>query len=312
MLVIPMAPHYCLYVPVCSEGAAMKRYKANIRLRASIKAQAAFRSGLLLLLLPFCIEPGQRVYAQQPVTPAALVNAPLNTAQVIDNLVLMDLDRARALHAYRVTESLQEKNRGFPGARSAQMVVNVSYQSPGTKQFTVQSAIGSKLVIARVFKKLLNAEEEVLGAEAQKHTALNRDNYDFAAAGYESTHSGSAYVLQVRPRRKARFLYRGRIWVDAKAFAVVRVQAQPAKNPSFWTRDSEIEELYKKVGEFWLPASIHSVTSVRLGGLAEMTIRYSDYVITSANAVGNVPVVTAEVTRGQRTRRQAKAQPAKD
>ena len=91
--------------------------------------------------------------------------------------------------------------------------------------------------------------------EAQKKTALNRINYHFELTRQERAPSGSTYVLRVSPKRKDRFLYRGRIWVDAKDFAVIRLEAEPAKNPSFWAKSSEIERIYKKVGVFWLPSS---------------------------------------------------------
>jgi hypothetical protein len=47
---------------------------------------------------------------------------------------------------------------------------------------------------------------------------------------------------------------------------VVRIKAEPAKNPSFWTRSTRIEHRYVKVNDFWLPAHNRSLTSVRLGG----------------------------------------------
>ena len=39
------------------------------------------------------------------------------------------------------------------------------------------------------------------------------------------------YVLNVIPRTDEKFLYRGKIWVDAKDFAVTRIEAEPAKEP---------------------------------------------------------------------------------
>jgi hypothetical protein len=256
-----------------------------------------------LLLLPFaglCRPAG----AQQTVA-SAVVNGPLSTEQVVTNLVSMNRERAQALHAYRVTETFRLKYRGFPGTRTAEMVVDVKYHSPGTKQFTIRSATGSRLVINKVFRKLLEAEQQVLGAAATKRTALNTDNYSFAGAGHDDDLSSLAYVLRVNPLTKSKFLYHGRIWVNANDFAVVRVEAEPAKNPSFWTRDVEIEQLYMKVGDFWLPARIHSITAVRLGGHAELTVQYSNYVITSADPVGSLaalePAKTAEAPHGQRT-----------
>lgn len=50
-----------------------------------------------------------------------------------------------------------------------------------------------------------------------------------------------------------KFLYRGRVWVNAKDFAVCRIEAEPAKNPSIWIKRTDIRHAYLKVGDFWLP-----------------------------------------------------------
>ena len=116
-------------------------------------------------------------------------------------------------------------------------------------------------------------------------------NYDFELIGQEKTPTGLTYVLRISPKRKHAFLCSGRIWVDAKDFAVTRLEAEPAKNPSFWTRNSEIEEVYMKVNDFWLPARNHSVTAIRLGGRAELTIQYKNYQITNADPIGGLPTL---------------------
>ncbi len=164
--------------------------------------------------------------------------------------------------------------------------MDVKYQAPATKEFIIQSETGSKLIIDRVFKKLLQSEKEALEAENLRRTALNQENYVFTLLGYEITSAGSMYVLSVEPRRKEKFLYSGRIWVDGEDFAVVRIEAEPAKNPSFWTRNTKIEHRYVKVNDFWLPARNHSLTSVRLGGRADLTIDYQDYQVTPASLPG--------------------------
>jgi hypothetical protein len=66
------------------------------------------------------------------------------------------------------------------------------------------------------------------------------------------------------------------------------LEAEPAKNPSFWTKNSEIEQVYMKVSGFWLPVRNHSITEIRLGGTAELTIHYSNYRITSKEQVRNL------------------------
>lgn len=222
----------------------------------------------------------------QSVPPAACTG--LSGEQVVNNLIRMNLERAALLPAYRSTRTYRVEYHGFPGSRSAEMVVDVKYQPPGTKEFAVRSQTGSKLIMDRVFKKLLEGEKEAFfEAENQKSTALNHENYAFTLLGCESAPTGRMYVLAVEPRAKSKFLYRGKIWVDGDDFAVTRIAAEPAKNPSFWIRQTEIEQVYAKVNEFWLPTRNHSVTAVRLGGHADFTIEYRDYQLATSTAPAN-------------------------
>ena len=118
------------------------------------------------------------------------------------------------------------------------------------------------------------------------------------------------------PKRKGKFLYRGRIWVNAQDFAVVRVEAEPAKHLSFWIRSTEFDRRYEKVGDFWLPARNHSISKIRFGGHAELTIQYVNYLITSVGPVGSLPVTdpapAAGTTGAQHAKPQARAQAAKE
>ena len=190
------------------------------------------RSHLAILLLLLATGLWQAGSAQEAQPALSMPAAPLGAKQVVENLVRMDRQRAEALRAYQGSRSYHVEYRGFPGSRSAEMVVAMSYRSPETKEFTVQSQAGSRLIIDKVFKKLLESEEEALEAETQRRTALNSDNYVFALVGYESTAAGSTYILALEPKVKSKFLYRGRIWVDGSDFAVTRIEAQPAKSPS--------------------------------------------------------------------------------
>jgi hypothetical protein len=44
--------------------------------------------------------------------------------------------------------------------------------------------------------------------------------------------------------------------------------------------------MYSKIGEFWLPSHDHSVSQIRLGGDADLTIDYFDYKTTGATSLG--------------------------
>ena len=204
----------------------------------------------------------------------------------MNKLVQRNLERAQALTAYQGTRIYRLEYRGFPGSRSAEMIVDVSYKTPETKEFTIRSAKGSQLLIKKVFHKLLQSEKEALTEESQARVALNKANYSFALTGYERMPTGLCFILSVEPLTRNKLLYRGRIWVDAEDFAVVRIEAEPARNPSFWTKETRIEQAYAKVGDFWLPLSNRSSSAIRLGGHAYLTIDYQDYRITTAAPLG--------------------------
>lgn len=262
--------------------------RTDVRADLKNKERALFFAALLIPLLLACIGPERAACAQQPGASAPIMKAPLSQEQVVENLVAMDLRRAHALNAFQGTQLYRLEYHGFGGTRSAEMTVDVRYRSPNTKEFTIRSATGSKLIIRKVFKKLLQAEKQAMEVEAQRRDAMNNDNYDFTLMGYKSTPSGSMYVLGVKPKTEGLFLYRGQIWVDAEGFAVARLKAQPAKNPSFWIKHIEIEEVYKRVGDFWLPVSSQSIATIRFGGRAILTIQYQNYKITSADTVSNL------------------------
>jgi hypothetical protein len=219
--------------------------------------------------------------------PPSITTAPLSVDQVVDNLVRKDEERAQALRHYECTRVYHLSYRGFPGDRDAEMIVEATYDSPSAKSFHVVSQTGSKLVIERVFKRLLESEKEAAGPEMHARTLLNRDNYDMALIGFEPSDQGSQYVLAVFPKARSKYVYRGKVWVDGTDFAVTRIDAEPAQNPSFWTKKSEIHHQYMKVQDFWLPQRNESVSYIRLGGRATLTIEYGDYRVTDSRLSGN-------------------------
>src|SRR5258708_36065248 len=189
----------------------------------------------------------------------------------------MNKNRIEALRGYQAKRISRVEYKGFPGTRSAEMVVSVTSAAPGAKEFVIQSATGSNVIIEKVFHKLLEAEKEALNAENQPSSGLTQENYRFRLVGYESGPSGAMYVLTVEPRKSEKYLYRGRIWVDADDFAVVPLEAEPAKNPSFWTKKAEIGQGYTQCTDFCLSTRHHSLTSVRLGAHAQLASDYKDH-----------------------------------
>ncbi|MFZ0298765.1 MAG: hypothetical protein WAM13_10500 [Candidatus Sulfotelmatobacter sp.] len=203
--------------------------------------------------------------------------------QIARRLQERNAERTAALEQFNGTRVYHLQYRGFPSDRDAEMVVNVTYDAPDAKKFSVVSESGSKFVIDHVFKKLLEGEQEAANSENRRNSALTSENYEFTSAGYETTPEGAEYVLNLLPKTKNKFLYRGKIWVDAKDFAVVRIEGEPAKNPSWWIKKTEVKHRYVKVNDFWVPAENHTESLIRLGGRAILSIEYKDYKITKAS-----------------------------
>ena len=225
--------------------------------------------------------PAQEMRAVSPLENQA--NGSLAVSEVVANLVAGNAERAKALDSYTGRRTYRLDYHGLPGNLQSEMVVKVIYRAPSTKKFTVISEKGSKLIINRVFHKLLESEEEALNAKNRQETALNVLNYEFTLIRFEHTPERSCYVLSVRPKASNKFLYHGTIWVDATDFAVSRIEAEPAKNPSFWTKKSQILQTYIKAGNFWMPSNNRTTTTVRFGGKAVLNIDYDDYELSESH-----------------------------
>jgi len=137
---------------------------------------------------------------------------------------------------------------------------------------------------------LLEAERESLKSENRERVEITGENYDFTLLETQDTGDGCSYVLDVQPKIVNKFLFRGKVWVDAKDFAICRIEAEPAKNPSFWIKKTKIHHSFVKVGGFWLPAENRSVSEIRLDGRATLTIKYEGYEIQAG------PVLNATTT----------------
>jgi len=161
--------------------------------------------------------------------------------------------------------------------KHAEMQVNVACGSDGTKHFEVVSEDGWKSAHKHVLHKMLESETETSRPDSRPKTRLVGENYQFTLVGSDYLQGRPVYIVEALPRRSDKYLFRGRIWVDAQDFAVARVEGEPAKNASFWIRSTHFVAQYQKSGPFWYPSSTTSVTEARIFGTTDVNIRYFDY-----------------------------------
>jgi hypothetical protein len=201
--------------------------------------------------------------------------ASLSAAEIVAQMSQHNQMRNDRLAHYHSVRHYHVEYNGFSAHLAANMDVDATYDAQGGKSFRVLSQSGSRMLCDKVLKRAVDSEREA--SADRKATALSPANYNFTLLGAEPVNGRPAYILQVEPVSASKYLYRGRVWVDAADFALVKLEATPAKNPSFWISKTLIDQSFVHSGEFWLPARNRSETHVRVGGAAVFTIDYGEY-----------------------------------
>lgn len=208
-------------------------------------------------------------------TPSAYPQQQLDAAAVIAKLIQHNGEREKLGGGYTGHRRYVLQNQRLN--KRAEMVVSVKCGPEGTKHFDVVSEDGWKSANKHVIRKMLESETETSQPQVRPATSLTPQNYRFTLIGSDLLQGRRVYIIEVLPKREDKYLFEGRIWVDAEDFAVVRAEGKPARNPSFWTRSVHFVQQYQKSGAFWFPASTESVTEARIFGKTEVSISYFDY-----------------------------------
>jgi outer membrane lipoprotein-sorting protein len=207
---------------------------------------------------------------------SAQTSDPLPSAEeVVAKMMQFDAQRQSELTGYTATRHYAAVNK----KRHAEMLVRVSCDSSGAKEFTIVSEEGSGSIRKHVFQKLLSEESEASRRGTRASTRLIPANYQFQMVGQEILETGPTYVLSVTPKTANKYLIDGKIWVDANDYSIVRIEGQPAKNPSFWVRSVHFVHTYQKVGQFWFASSTRTTSEIRIFGESQLTIDNSDYTL---------------------------------
>jgi len=165
-----------------------------------------------------------------PLVRSAGDSESLTAQQVLAQMEQRGQARSALLARYVCLRRYALTNRRFH--KTAELSVRMTYTYPGHKAFEVLSEAGLSIVRQRVLKKMLEAEEEASRDGVRETTQISPRNYDFRLAGVEMQQGRPAYILDIQPRTVSKFLMRGRVWVDCADFAIARVEAAPALNPS--------------------------------------------------------------------------------
>ena len=210
-----------------------------------------------------------------PQTAEANLPSGLTAAQVVERMQQHNQARAEALKHYESTRHYKVEYKGFSTTIAGEMEVEVHFDAASGKSFRIVSQSGSGFLCDKVLKRAIESEKEA--SKDKGSTALTTANYRFQLVGNDSLGGRPAYVLSVEPLTPSKFLYRGKIWVDAADYALVKMDGEPAKSPSIWIARTALRFTNAKTGDFWLPEQTRSETKVRIGGTAVLTINYGAY-----------------------------------
>jgi hypothetical protein len=240
----------------------------------------------LILVIPLALTATRPAHAQQsdfavPGEAAVAPNSPVvadpSVNEIVSKVLAENKRRNERLQSYSVTRTYQIQTP--EGKLAAQTVVRMDYRAPDAKTFQKTSERGSGVVRHLVFDRLMDSETESSTGKEHKDSALTPANYDFRFAGVEDVGSYHCFVLEVTPKRKDKYLFEGKIWIDSQDFAVAKIEGHPAKKPSFWINHADFVREYQKVDGFWLPLRDETLVDVKLYGKRVFTIDHGQYVV---------------------------------
>jgi|SRR5579859_44411 len=175
----------------------------------------------------------------------------------------------------------------------AEEVVNMQYTAPGTDTFAIASGKGSPFIRHHVFQRLIKDEEKRAKANKDPDSLISPKNYTFEIIGEERVGNSACTVVRAIPKRKEIDLFEGKIWIDERDFAIVKIAGRLSKSPSLWIKRVDFVRQYQKVDEYWLLWKEEVSVDVRFYGAELLTINYNDYTVNSvetatASSSGNI------------------------
>ncbi len=203
--------------------------------------------------------------------------ASLTGDEVVAKMLERNQLRNEQLQQYSAVRTYEIRNP--EGKLAAQAVVRVEYQAPDKKTFNKTSEKGSGIVRHMVFDHLIQSESETSSGREHHDSAITSANYTFTLAGEEDLGPDHCFVVEATPKRREKYLFEGKIWIDADDFAVVKIAGHPAKKPSFWINRAEFVRQYQRIAGFWLPFRDETSVEVKMYGKKLFTIDHQQYLI---------------------------------
>lgn len=168
------------------------------------------------------------------------------------------------------------------------------FEAPHSLQFTPVRFTGDGFVKSNVITRLLQSEVDHVQKDDPAQTAISPKNYKFSYKGATRMQERLVHIYQVKPHKRHPGLFKGRVYLDAQTGALVRVEGNVVKSPSFFVKHIEFVQDYADIQSFTLPVHVHSEATARIVGRTIVDIVHRDYQpvpATSAQTARQVPAM---------------------
>ena len=197
--------------------------------------------------------------------------AELVTHNELRNSALLGYTEERTYEVTDTTGKVRAQERG-----------HMEYRRPDKKTFITTSESGSGIVRHLALDPLIASEIEVASGKQRHDSSIIPANYTLELLGEQQVGPYHCFVVQAMPKRSDKYLFEGKVWIDAQDFAVVRIAGHPAKKLSFWIEQADFVREYQKTNGFWLPRRDETFVKVRMYGQKVLTIEHQNYTVAGA------------------------------
>jgi hypothetical protein len=203
--------------------------------------------------------------------------SPEMQAHVIRAIDAAQVYRDTNLAGYSVIEHYTISNSHF--SAPAEVVVQTTFKRSTGKTFEVLSRNGPSILKNRVMDRILEEEAKISRGTTRLQSLITSDNYDMRLIGEEKIGDTPCLALELMPKRKSPHLLRGKLWVDSRSKAVLRIDGQPPVGVSFFEGRPEVVRDYALSNGIALAQRSRATSSGLIQGKTEITIVYDNYVV---------------------------------
>ena len=254
---------------------------------ANTKINLFFVEAAFLAMTSFALSANAQIDRQSQTeltAPLEPLEPGVTESQIFDELLAHNALRSTTLLEYTALRTYQVVD--LSGKVHAEEVGRMEYRAPDKKTFVVSSEKGSGLVRRLALNPLIASEIETAAGKQHHDSAISPTNYNLEPLGEQQVGPYHCLVARAIPKRRDKYLFEGKIWIDVEDYAVVRIEGHPAKKLSFWIEQADFVRQYQKIDSFWLPQRDVTFVQVRLYGKKALTIDHQDYSVN--RSVGDV------------------------